>query len=198
MTNQLLEAALAHHNLGSYEEALKFLEAARSTLIEITRMELEEKRRKAFMKANRQSTATSAEVKDLTSSVSATSIKSSSIPSINNNVTVDHTLGLNIPGTPQISGVYEAQRSEENISISLDIDMYVTICMGNIYQSSGDDEQALSQYQRGWVKAKDSNEMDWAAVCLNSIGLVAYYNLRYELAFQSFLTVGDYRAKVIL
>jgi hypothetical protein len=32
---QLLEASLAHHNLGSYEESLKFLEAARIQLKDI-------------------------------------------------------------------------------------------------------------------------------------------------------------------
>lgn len=110
----------------------------------------------------------------------------------------DATLGLTLPPTPQMSRVFESQCSMggAKATIPFDIDMYITVCMGNIYQSSGDDEQALVQYQKGWAKAKAHDEFDWATVCLNSIGLVAYYNLRYELGYQCFLTVADYRVKV--
>lgn len=34
LIEQLLEAALAHHNLGSFEDSLKFLEAARIHLVD--------------------------------------------------------------------------------------------------------------------------------------------------------------------
>jgi tetratricopeptide (TPR) repeat protein len=202
----LLEAALAHHNLGSYEEALKFLEAARSTLVELARMEEEEVRRKAALKASKSAAVVGegggregqgqGEHKEMSASASAVSAKTE-CSSSNTNICFDPTLGLNIPPTPQQSRQFESQTSlaGDRVTIPFDIDMYVTICMGNIYQSSGDDEQALVHYNKGWTKAKSSQEWDWAAVCLNSVGLVAYYNLRYELGYQCFLTVADYRAK---
>lgn len=119
------------------------------------------------------------------------------------NVALDPTLGLTIPPTPQVSGLLDGygsvdQGHQDKVTIPFDIDMYITVCMGNIYQSSGDDEQALIQYQRGWANSKDMDELDWATIFLNSIALVAYYNLRYELGYQCFVSVADYRAKVFV
>ena len=190
---------MAHHNLGSYEEALKFLEAARSTLIELTRMEQEETKKKALKasqgrSAKKKEDNSGNETPELGTSASAASVASDSAPVSGHNVSMDPTLGLNIPPTSTVSRIFESEL-EVDVNIPIDIDMYITICMGNIYQSSGDDEQALIQYQIGWTKAKDLGEIDWAIICLNSIGLVSYYNLRYELGYQCFYTVADYRSK---
>ena len=47
---QLLEAALAHHNLGSFEESLKFLEAANIQLVDTRfRAKEKERERKTFL-----------------------------------------------------------------------------------------------------------------------------------------------------
>ena len=161
-------------------------------------MELEEKRKKLSRASQKTVAAQSAKDGD----GSANGGKGDDATSTGHTVALDPTLGLNIPPTPQVSGLLDGYGSvdrgqQDNVTIPLDIDMYITVCMGNIYQSSGDDEQALIQYHKGWVKSKDMDESDWATVFLNSIALVAYYNLRYELGYQCFVSVADYRAKVI-
>ena len=136
---QLLQAALAHHNLGSYEESIKFLEASR--------LELYDMKRKALV-ARRNSETDAPESK-------------ADIPDHHDNV--------------------------------FDVEMYIIVCKGNVYQSCGDDEQSLLQYMDGLNKSKENKEKDWEIICLNSIGILAYYSLRYEVAFMCFSVVGSYR-----
>eukprot|EP01038_Epipyxis_sp_PR26KG_P008099 gene8099-10970_t len=151
---QLLEAALAHHNLGSFEESLKFLEAARVQMadIEFRKKEIESKTNK------------------INSTV--TGIVINQDPHSNNN---NHFLSPN--------------------SMPLDMEMYITLCKGNVYQSCGDDEQALLHYMDGWAKARDHKDEDWEVISLNSIGLLAYYNLRYDVALICFHRVRSFRSK---
>ena len=146
---QLLEASLAHHNLGSFEDSLKFLEASRIQL-------------------------------------------------------VDDIYKVK----PVMTGSKKEQKeSEDRVkgeSASLfDLDMYIIVCKGNVYQSCGDDEQALLMYMEGWAKAiiKASNDpsvngissKEWEMVCVNSIGMLAYYNVRYEVAALCFHSVANFR-----
>lgn len=135
---QLLQAALAHHNLGSYEESIKFLEASR--------LELYDMKRKALVAKKGETDAPESKV-DI----------------------ADHDKVF-------------------------DVEMYIVICKGNVYQSCGDDEQSLLQYMEGLNKAKENKEKDWEIICLNSIGILAYYSLRYEVAFMCFSVVGLYRS----
>jgi hypothetical protein len=127
---QLLEAALAHHNIGSYEESLKFLEATRIQLIDIIKR------------------------------MAAGEI----IPS-----------AVSMP--------------------ILDVELYIIICKGNVYQSCGDDEQSLLQYLEGWNKSKTAGNYDWEVVFLNAIGMLAYYNLRFDVGLMCFSVVTKYRAQ---
>lgn len=133
--DQLLEAALAHHNLGSFEEALKFIEAARIQLSEI--------------------------LKGLINSE-------------------------------------EANDDVKRVNSYFDVQMYILLCKGNVYQSCGDDEQSLIQYMEGWSRAKEANDLDWEIVCINSIGMLAFFSLRYEVALLCFNRVFDHRTQVEL
>lgn len=132
---QLLEASLAHHNLGSYEESLKFLEAARIQLKDI------HQRYQEYEKIH----------------------------------------GLQNP---------------ESKLMFLDLEMYIMLCKGNVYQSCGDDEQSLLNYMDGWSTAKTNQDKDWEIICLNSIGMLAYYNLRYDVALLCFHIVVHFRNEV--
>ncbi len=132
--DQLLEAALAHHNLGSFEESLKFLEAARIQLSEI-----------------------------LQGFKNSSEVNSSDLQKVNS---------------------------------YFDVQMYVTVCKGNVYQSCGDDEQSLIHYIDGWSKAKATSDSDWEIVCINSIGMLAFFSLRYEVALLCFHKVHEYREQV--
>lgn len=144
---QLLEASLAHHNLGSFEESLKFLEAARIQLGDI------ERRVRDKEKAH-----------------------TSTLSTLNTALT--------------------AEEEEENKVMYSDLDMYITVCKGNVYQSCGDDEQSLLHYMEGWTAAKKYEDRDWEIICLNSIGMLAYYNLRYDVALLCFHGVVRYRQEV--
>jgi hypothetical protein len=131
----LLEASLAHHNMGSFEDSLKFLEAARIQLRELQRRD-------------------SVELKP--------------------------------------------QHGEEEVDLDskmmyLDLDMYVTLCKGNVYQSCGDDEQSLLHYLDGWAASVNYKDRDWEVICVNAIGMLAYYNLRYDVAILCFNAVVTYR-----
>ena len=141
---QLLQAALAHHNLGTFEESLKFMEAAR--------MQLEDMERRAAAQLRR---------------AQASSPTQSS-----------HR-GDALSDAPQIP---------------LDLELYITLCKGNVYQSCGDDEQSLLHYMDGWAKASARGDRDWEIVCLNSIGMLAYYSLRYDVALLCFAAVAEYRS----
>ena len=147
IAEQLLQAALAHHNLGNFTESLKFLEAARLQLIEIQRR-------------------------------------------INRSKRLVASQGVNT------DEVFDAPEAEENdySEISLDLDMYIGLCKGNVYQSCGDDEQSLLQYMEALNNAMNKANKDWEIVTLNSIGTLAYYSLRYDVALMCFYTVALYRS----
>jgi hypothetical protein len=73
---------------------------------------------------------------------------------------------------------------------------YITLCKGNVYQSCGDDEQSLLHYLEGWTAAQHQKDKDWEVICVNAIGMLAYYNLRYDVAILCFHAVVNYRAEV--
>lgn len=123
---QLLRASTANHNLGNYEDALKFIEAARIQM-------LEEKK---------------------------------------------------------INGPENTQSSHEVAS------MYFAFTKGNIYQSCCDDEQSLIQYLSCLNTAKYNQNSDWISITLNSIGILAYYSKRFEIALNCFIYAVNYRHKV--
>jgi tetratricopeptide (TPR) repeat protein len=153
-----LEAALAHHNLGSYEESLKYLETAKVQLYETERDKVLQKKRQERKKM-----------------LSSSSEKAESI---------DATASIKI----------EVLDSE--ISLPIDVTFYILACKGNVYQSCGDDEQSLLQYLAAWEIAATGQYPDWEMLFVNSIGLLAYYNLHFELALKCFLKVGKYRERV--
>lgn len=145
---QLLEAALAHHNLGSFEESLKFLEAA---LIQLADVEHQEQRE--FL----------AKLNGITTETQKKSL-----------------LSMN----------------EEKQTLYFDLQMYIQLCKGNVYQSCGDDEQSLVNFMTAWNTAKEKKERDWEIISLNSIGMLAYYNIRYDVALLCFYVVFKYRCEV--
>lgn len=154
---QLLQAALAHHNLGSFEESLKFMEAAR--------MQIEDIERRASAQRKR------------------TVASSPSVPASDADMTDSHL-------------VDSMQRlTDDSPEIPLDVELYITLCKGNVYQSCGDDEQSLLHYLDGWARATSKGDNDWEIVCLNSIGMLAYYSLRYDVALLCFSAVAQYRTQ---
>jgi hypothetical protein len=93
-------------------------------------------------------------------------------------------------------GVVEAKtlNTPAPSGIPLDLELYIMLCKGNVYQSCGDDEQSLLHYMDGWAKAASQGDNDWEIVCLNSIGMLAYYSLRYDVALLCFAAVALYRS----
>jgi hypothetical protein len=85
---------------------------------------------------------------------------------------------------------------DSEISLPADVKFYILACKGNVYQSCGDDEQSLLQYLAAWETAAMGQYPDWEVLFINSIGLLAYYNLHFELALKCFLKVGKYRERV--
>lgn len=153
-----MEAALAHHNLGSYEESLKYLETAKVQLYESERDKVLQKKRMERKKL-----------------LAASTEKSENS---------DSTANLKI----------EVLDSE--ISLPYDVNFYIFACKGNVYQSCGDDEQSLLQYLSAWESALSGQYHDWEMLFINSIGLLAYYNLHFELALRCFHKVSRYRERV--
>jgi tetratricopeptide (TPR) repeat protein len=152
---QLLQAALAHHNLGSFEEALKFLEAARMQLEDISRR-----------------------------------VEPAPLPVR----AADDSADEGEDGDKDTTSEADFSAPEPAVaSIPLDLELYVTLCKGNVYQSCGDDEQSLLHYMDGWDRALADADRDWEIVCLNSIGTLAYYSLRYDVALLCFGAVAAYR-----
>lgn len=165
---QLLQAALAHHNLGSFEESLKFMEAAR--------MQIEDIQRRAALQKKRVAAATSTALRGPPAPTS----DAADVDSYTDKSPEQSTVG--------------AESLEPQIP--LDLDLYIILCKGNVYQSCGDDEQSLLHYLDGWTVATNKGDKDWEIVCLNSIGMLAYYSLRYDVALLCFSAVALYRAEV--
>ena len=158
---QSLEAALAHHNLGSYEESLKYLETARIQLVEGEREKLLARKRAELTKQL---------LKDVPLDAKGEPLEPIVLPAV------------------------EVQDSE--IVIPSDCRFYIMACKGNVYQSCGDDEQSLLQYMKGWEIASNDMHKDWEVLFINSVGLLAYYNLHYELAWRCFARVSYFREMV--
>ena len=146
---QLFEAALAHHNLGCFEEALKFLEAARVQLIQVQKHALETEKKSS--ESHQKKSAEDIEVEE-----------------------------------------------QNEILLPLDFYVYVTICKGNVYQSCGDDENSLLLYFECLKRAISENNQDWEMICINNIGMLAYYNVKYQLALKCFSKVANFREKVFI
>lgn len=165
---QLLESALAHHNLNSFVEALKFLEAARvdyQQLIE-TSVQQEVSMRKG----------------DEGRGGDDDSLPS--LPSLKD---------TNSKRRGKAVVMQKETQPVSRISPSIDIELYIMLCKGNVYQSSGEDELALVQYVTAWRRAMEEKSADWEAVSLNSIGLLCYFALRYDLALNCFAEVTAFR-----
>jgi len=45
----------------------------------------------------------------------------------------------------------------------------------------------------GWTKASTKNDLDWEVIAINAIGILAYYNLRFDVSLLCFHLVGNYR-----
>lgn len=133
---QLLEAALAHHNLGSYEESLKFLEASSIQLTDIQyrSKEIADQQRKS---SSRTTTTTTTDF--------------------------------------------------------FDLEMYIVLCKGNVYQSCGDDEQSLLHYLEAFSKAGYRSDKEWELISLSCVGLLAYFNLRFDVSLLCFRSVALFR-----
>lgn len=135
IVEQLLQAALAHHNLGNGEEALKFLEAARLQVVEL--------------------------VKKLS--------KPKEEPD------------------PDIS---------EKLSLLNDLLIYIIMCKGNVYQTCGDDEQSIIAFFEGYRKSQSVGDKNWSMLFVNAMGLIAYYNVHYQVAALCFCAVLWHRIQV--
>lgn len=85
---------------------------------------------------------------------------------------------------------------EQEAILPHDFEVYLSISKGNLYQSCGDDEQAVIQYLAGLQAAKKNKFSDWEYVCMNCLGVVAYYNYRFDVAMTCFLSVANYRNMV--
>lgn len=158
---QSLEAALAHHNLGSYEESLKYLETARIQLIETEREKVLIRKRQEMTKKM---------LKEAPVDAKGDPLEPIILP--------------------------EIEVSEADIVVPFDSRFYVIACKGNVYQSCGDDEQSLLQYMKGWEISSSSMHRDWEILFINSVGLLAYYNLHYDLAWKCFSRVSTFREMV--
>jgi hypothetical protein len=204
--DQLLEAALAHHNLGSFEDSLKFLEASRVQLVEI----IETAKKRAYGGGGYNST-NSGPMNLMTMTSTNTGLgslsmdsKTNSLPNLNASINAGnlpatttgavmlHTLAARDTGNT-LTQAQIARNVEMNF---FDIRMYLTVCKGNVYQSCGDDEQSLLQYLEGLSISREMNDADWEIICLNSIGVLAFFNLRYDVAILCFYLVYEYRERV--
>jgi len=155
-----LEAALAYHNLGSYEESLKYLETARAQLTQAEREKQVDKKKTDWRKTR------GASDKNL-------------MADENDATTLEQKLEVN----------------DSDIVVPAEPKLYIIACKGNVYQSCGDDEQSMLQYMLGWNEASALGEKDWEAIFINSIGLLSFYNLRYELAWKCFSLVTSFRSR---
>ena len=160
---QMLQAALAHHNLGNFEESLKFLEASRVQLFTIERVHLIKSRQKQLEEQREEELEQDDQV-------------------------------INSKGTKITNEMIEnATVADSEVLLPIHLEMYIILCKGNVYQSCGDDEQALHNYILGWNRAVLAQNREWEIVCINSIALIAYYNVRFEIALVCFSKVAHYR-----
>ena len=90
---------------------------------------------------------------------------------------------------------HKIEVTDAEITLPSESKLYIIACKGNVYQSCGDDEQSMLQYMLGWNEASALGERDWEAIFINSIGLLSFYNLRYELAWKCFSLVTSFRGR---
>jgi len=139
LVEQLLQSALAHHNLGSYQEALDFLDGAKGQFKEP---------------------------------------KSTS------------------SNTDQVQEVQNRRMSPNQSNLGelpFEIEMYITLSKGNLYRSRDEDELAMVCYMGGWKRAQKIGNKEWGVIFVNSIGVLAYYSIRYDIALMCFDTVVQFR-----
>lgn len=139
LVEKLLQSALAHHNLGSYQEALDFLDGAKGQFKE----------------------------------PKSTSTNSEKIQEV----------------LLRRSSLVQANLSE----LPFEIEMYITLSKGNLYRSRDEDEQAMAAYMGGWRRAQKIGNKEWGVIFVNSIGVLAYYSIRYDIALLCFDTVVQFR-----
>jgi len=106
---------------------------------------------------------------------------------------LDHSQRLFAKADPDLEALSPDEQDREVRLLYKDLEMYITLCTGNVCQSCGDDEQALLHLMHGWVAAVEFEDPDWEAVCVNSIGMLAYHSLRYDTAALCFSAVLHYR-----
>jgi tetratricopeptide (TPR) repeat protein len=80
----------------------------------------------------------------------------------------------------------------------LDFDLFLAMSKGNIYQHSGDDNQALVEFRAVLMNALDRDDQDWITISLNAIGVIAYYNCRLDVAVTCFKVAIALRLEVSL
>jgi tetratricopeptide (TPR) repeat protein len=139
LVEQLLQSALAHHNLGSYQEALDFLDGAKGQFKEP------------------KSTSTN---------------------------------------TDHVQEVQNRRMSLNQVNLGelpFEIEMYITLSKGNLYRSRDEDELAMACYMGGWKRAQKIGNKEWGVIFVNSIGVLAYYSIRYDIALMCFDTVVHFR-----
>jgi hypothetical protein len=207
--DQLLEAALAHHNLGSFEDSLKFLEASRVQLMEI--IDTAKKRAYGGGGGGGYNSTNTGPMNLMTMTSTNTGLGSLSMDSKNNSLpnlnastnagnlpaTTTGAVMLHTLATRDTGNTLTQAQIARNVEMNFfDIRMYLTVCKGNVYQSCGDDEQSLLQYLEGLSISREMNDADWEIICLNSIGVLAFFNLRYDVAILCFYLVYEYRERV--
>jgi hypothetical protein len=82
------------------------------------------------------------------------------------------------------------------VGLSIDFDMYVLLSKGNLYRSCGEDESAMLCYMEGWETSRVQQTPEWDIIFVNSIGVLAYYLVRYDIALLCFDRVVRYREEV--
>jgi hypothetical protein len=85
---------------------------------------------------------------------------------------------------------------ENDVGLSMDFDMYVLLSKGNLYRSCGEDESAMICYMEGWETSRVQQTAEWDIIFVNSIGVLAYYLVRYDIALLCFDRVVRYREEV--
>lgn len=85
---------------------------------------------------------------------------------------------------------------ENDVGLPIDFDMYVLLSKGNLYRSCGEDESAMLCYMEGWDMSREQQTAEWDIIFVNSIGVLAYYLVRYDIALLCFNRVVRYREEV--
>lgn len=85
---------------------------------------------------------------------------------------------------------------ENDVGLPIDFDMYVLLSKGNLYRSCGEDESAMLCYMEGWEMSREQQTAEWDIIFVNSIGVLAYYIVRYDIALLCFDRVVRYREEM--